>query len=114
LWRRSLEFRASGAVGLRWQAVLGCQIVWNRSTRRGGARGGARQGKPRWVKILLSEITSVQFKSANVITKGYLQVAFKGGSDFLGGLVAAAGNENAVVFTYSQQTAFEGNSDCAK
>jgi hypothetical protein len=24
LWRRSLEFRASGAVGLRWQAVFGC------------------------------------------------------------------------------------------
>ena len=24
LWRRSLELRASGAVGLRWQAVLLC------------------------------------------------------------------------------------------
>jgi len=24
LWRRSLEFRASDAVGLRWQAVFGC------------------------------------------------------------------------------------------
>jgi len=28
-------------VGLRWQAVLTAQMVWNRSTRRAGARGGA-------------------------------------------------------------------------
>src|SRR5215510_6700458 len=40
LWRRSVEVRASGAVGLRWQAVLAPQIVWNKSTRRAGARGG--------------------------------------------------------------------------
>src|SRR5262245_25041770 len=49
----SLEFRASGAVGLRWQAVFGCQIVWNRSTRRAGARGGARIGRPRGLRILI-------------------------------------------------------------
>src|SRR5215510_1226843 len=41
LWRRSVELRASGAVGLRWQAAFAPQIVWNRSTRRAGARGGA-------------------------------------------------------------------------
>src|SRR5262249_44266807 len=40
LWRRSVELRVSRAVGLRWQAVFGCHIVWNRSTRRAGARGG--------------------------------------------------------------------------
>jgi len=28
LWRRSVELRVSRAVGLRWQAVFGCQIVW--------------------------------------------------------------------------------------
>ena len=27
---------------MRWQAVSGAQIVWNRSTRRAGERGGAR------------------------------------------------------------------------
>jgi hypothetical protein len=37
-WRRSFELRASGAVGLRWQAVFGSQIVWNKSTRCGGGR----------------------------------------------------------------------------
>src|SRR5262250_3440174 len=52
LWSCSLELRASGSVGLRWQAIFGCQIVWNRSTRRAGARGGARDGRPRWVRIL--------------------------------------------------------------
>ena len=28
------------------------QIVWNRSTRRAGARGGARIGRPKWLRIL--------------------------------------------------------------
>ena len=50
---RSPELRASGTVGLRWQAIFGCQIVWNRSTRRAGARGRARVGRPRWLRILL-------------------------------------------------------------
>lgn len=31
---RSVELRASGAVGLHGQAVCGFQNVWNRSTRR--------------------------------------------------------------------------------
>src|SRR5215472_19321151 len=52
LWRRSVELRVSRAVGLRWQAVFGCHIVWNRSTRRAGARGGARDDRPRWMRIL--------------------------------------------------------------
>jgi hypothetical protein len=45
LSRRSHEVRARGVVGLRWQAVLIAQIVWNKSTRRAGARGGARVPK---------------------------------------------------------------------
>src|SRR5919106_999065 len=28
------------------------QIVWNKSTRRAGERGGARGGRPRWLRIL--------------------------------------------------------------
>src|SRR5262245_5381686 len=50
--RRTLDLSASGAVGLRWQAVVGCQIVWNKSTRRAGARGVARVGRPRCLRIL--------------------------------------------------------------
>src|SRR5215471_9385575 len=47
----SREFRASGAAGLRWQADLIAQIVWNRSTRRAGERGGARVDRPRWLVL---------------------------------------------------------------
>src|SRR5215468_4070321 len=36
----------SACVGKRFSAA---QIVWNRSTRRAGARGGARVGRPRWL-----------------------------------------------------------------
>src|SRR5215475_3163506 len=39
----------SACVGRRLSAP---QIVWNRSTRRAGARGGARDGRPRWARIL--------------------------------------------------------------
>ena len=31
---------------------FGSQIVWNRSNRCAGERGGARVGRPRWVRIL--------------------------------------------------------------
>ena len=39
----------SACVGKRFSAA---QIIWNRSTRRAGARGGARVGRPRWLRIL--------------------------------------------------------------
>ena len=37
----------SACVGKRFSAP---QIVWNRSTRCAGARGGARVGRPRWAE----------------------------------------------------------------
>ena len=39
----------SARVGNRFSAP---QIVWNRSNRCAGARGGARVGRPRWLRIL--------------------------------------------------------------
>src|SRR5215467_10786743 len=39
----------SACVGNRFSAA---QIIWNRSTRRAGARGGARVGRPRRLRIL--------------------------------------------------------------
>ena len=47
LWSRSLGVRASGCVGLRWQAVFGFQIVWNKSNftlqaLAGGIAGNAQ------------------------------------------------------------------------
>src|ERR1700746_1476061 len=38
----------SARVGKRFSAP---QIIWNRSTRRAGARGGALDGRPRWLRI---------------------------------------------------------------
>ena len=39
----------SARVGNRFSAP---QIVWNKSNRRAGERGGARVGRPRWARIL--------------------------------------------------------------
>ena len=54
----------SACVGKRFS---GPQIVWNRSTRRAGARGGARVGRPRWLRILMitggSSIAAMIFKA---------------------------------------------------
>src|SRR5262245_52985055 len=48
--RSNLERAApSACVGKRFRFV---QIVWNRSTRRAGERGGARVGRPRWLRVL--------------------------------------------------------------
>src|SRR5215467_15294694 len=55
----------SACVGRRLSAP---QIVWNRSTRCAGARGGPRVGRPRWVRILTitggSSIAAMIFKAA--------------------------------------------------
>jgi hypothetical protein len=54
----------SACVGKRFSAA---QIIWNRSTRRAGARGGARVGRPRWLRILIitggSSIAAMIFKA---------------------------------------------------
>src|SRR5919106_4397952 len=47
-----LELRARR----RWIALVtgfGSQVVWKRSNRCAGERGGARVGRPRWVRILI-------------------------------------------------------------
>src|SRR5215831_14093359 len=68
LERRAVEVRASGAVGLGLASGFSvAQIVWNRSTRRAGARGGARVGRPRWLRILMitggSSMAAIIFKA---------------------------------------------------
>src|SRR5262249_58284488 len=49
LGRIQSERRRRACVGKRFSAP---QIVWNRSTRWAGARGGARVGRRRWLRIL--------------------------------------------------------------
>src|SRR5215467_7269617 len=48
LARTQSERAAKDCVGNRF----GSQVVWNRSNRCAGVRGGARVGRPRWVRIL--------------------------------------------------------------
>src|SRR5262249_35089636 len=54
----------SACVGRRLSAP---QIVWNRSTRRAGARGGPRVGRPRWLRIFTitggSSMAAMVFKA---------------------------------------------------
>src|SRR5215813_14921168 len=60
--------RADSSVGLRWQAVFSVpQIVWNRSTRRAGARGGARVGRSKW--LILTKLSPEFLSRANQVIK---------------------------------------------
>ena len=58
-------------------------------------------------EILISQISSVQFKKAGVLTNGYIQVSFMGGTEAQRGLSQASGDENTVIFSARQQSAFE-------
>ena len=50
---------------------FGSQAVWNKSTRCAGARGGARVGRPRWLRILTitggSSIAAMIFNAAAAV-----------------------------------------------
>src|SRR5439155_22767971 len=49
----ALDLFPVGALSLKLRpGGIGCQAVWNRSTRRAVERGGARVGKPGWVRTL--------------------------------------------------------------
>ena len=67
---RSCECRPSELVGPGSEASRigsGDQAAWNRASGRTGERGGARVGKPRWVKILAitagSSMAAMSFKA---------------------------------------------------
>jgi hypothetical protein len=75
--------------------------------RRTGVLGFFTQGLKGDKEILISQISSVQFKNAGTFFNGYIQFAFLGGRENLGGLEAAISDENSVLFRQSQQPAFE-------
>ena len=56
--------------------------------------------------IAISAITSVQFKPAGLLTRGYIQFAFAGAQESKGGVVQAARDENSVVFVKNRQDEF--------
>lgn len=57
--------------------------------------------------ILISHISSIQFKKANAFLNGYIQFAFVGGQEAKGGIFQGTRDENSVMFRLSQQPAFE-------
>lgn len=75
--------------------------------RRKGLLSVLAQGFKGDKEILISQVTSVQFKPANFWLNGYIQFAFVGGLENLGGLMSAAEDENTVLFKEGQQPAFE-------
>ncbi len=74
--------------------------------KRKGALGLMTQGLKGDKDILISQISSIQFKEAGPFFNGYLQFAFVGGHDSKGGLWDATRDENTVMFNLDQQSSF--------
>jgi len=74
---------------------------------RKGIVGFLTQGLKGDKEILISSITSIQFKKAGGLTNGYVQFAFMGGKDAKGGIFQATHDENSVMFKPKQQPEFE-------
>lgn len=75
--------------------------------RRKGVLGFLTQGFKGDKEILISQVSSIQFKRAGAFVNGYIQFAFVGGQEAKGGAWQAASDENTVMFTTGQQPAFE-------
>jgi putative oligomerization/nucleic acid binding protein/uncharacterized protein DUF4429 len=57
--------------------------------------------------ILLSQISSLQFKKAGLLVNGYLQIAFVGGTEPKGSTFQAVTDENTVLFNTGPQKVFD-------
>ena len=96
-----MELQAEGVNG---QIVLSEDRV---VISRKGALGFLTQGLKGDKNIMVSAITSIQFKNATMWTNGYIKFAFQGGKEAKGGLFQATQDENSVMFKSKQQPAFE-------
>jgi len=74
---------------------------------RKGLIGLLTQGLKGDKEILISSISSIQFKKAGALTNGYIQFAFMGGKEANGGIFQATQDENTVMFNTKQQADFE-------
>ena len=75
--------------------------------RRKGVLGFLTQGLKGDKNIMISTITSIQFKKAGMLTNGYIQFAFMGGQEAKGGIFQGTQDENTVMFNKKQQPLFE-------
>ncbi|MFC1871377.1 SHOCT domain-containing protein [Chloroflexota bacterium] len=92
------------ATGVNGQlALIGEKIRISRK----GAMSFLTQGLKGDKEILISQISSIQFKKAGMITNGYIQFAFVGGLESKGGIFNATQDENTIMFNVKQQPSFE-------
>jgi hypothetical protein len=75
--------------------------------KRKGIVGFLSQGLKGDKEILISSISSIQFKAAGVVTSGYIQFSFLGGQEAKGGIFQSTQDENSVLFTKAAQPQFE-------
>ena len=92
------------AIGHNGQLELTDSVV---RIKRKGALAFLTQGLKGDKEILISQVSSIQFKKANAFFNGYMQLAFVGGQEAKGGILQGAQDENTVMFRVSQQEAFE-------
>lgn len=86
------------------------QVVFDGKTvtiSRKGAMAKINFGFAGEKRIPVSNIISVQYKEASAMLNGYIQFATAAGES-VGSLAAATQDENSVVFTKSQNSAFAG------
>lgn len=79
--------------------------------KRKGVLAFLTQGLKGDKEILISQISSIQFRKANPFVNGYIQFAFVGGQEAKGGIFQGTQDENTVIFRVRQQPAFEAFRD---
>ena len=92
------------AIGHNGQLELTDSVV---RIKRKGALAFLTQGLKGDKEILISQVSSIQFKKANAFFNGYMQLAFVCGQEAKGGILQGAQDEITVMFRVSQQEAFE-------
>lgn len=75
--------------------------------KREGVLAFLSQGFKGEKEILISHISSVQFKKCGALTNGYIQLAFVGGLEAKRGIFQGTMDENTVLFRQNQQADFE-------
>lgn len=75
--------------------------------KRKGVLSFLTQGLKGDKSIMLSSISSIQFRKAGMMVNGYIEFAFMGGQETKKGIFQATNDENSVMFSWLQREAFE-------
>jgi hypothetical protein len=91
------------------KGVNGQLLLYKNRVRieRKGVLSFLTQGLKGQKDVFIKQISSIQFKPAGLLTNGYIQFAFLGGTENKGGLFNATQDENTIMFNKGQQKVFE-------